>query len=132
MTVGAELALELLGRGEQVCFTARGGSMRPFVLDGDVVTIRPDAAGVEVGAVVLAPTDDFGVVHRVVRRQGHRVLVKGDAMPRPDGWFDDAELLGRVVQIRREGRPVMPGRWLPLAVSAVGGFLRRHVPRRGQ
>ena len=128
--VSVELALELLGRGEQVCFTARGASMRPFVRDGDVVTVRPGAAGVAVGALVLASDGEFGVVHRVVRRRGARVLVKVGAMPRSDGWFDDADLLGRVVGVERDGRPVRPRRWLPLAVSAMGGLLRRLRPRR--
>ena len=130
MSVEAELALELLGRGESICFRARGGSMRPFVRDGDVVTVAPGAVGVGLGTVVLAPVGDFGCVHRVVWRRGHQVLVKGDAFPHSDGWFDERELLGQVVGVKRTGRDVRQGRWLPVVVSAVGGLARRHLWRR--
>lgn len=114
--VAAALALELLARGESITLRARGASMWPFVLDGDVLTLAPTARP-RLGEVVLLRQGDFGVVHRVVAALGGRFAVKGDALPRLDGWFSAARLPARVVSVRRDGEAFTPLRALPLALS---------------
>jgi hypothetical protein len=87
------LAREQLARGVSVQLTARGGSMWPFLLPGDVLTLTPGRRA-RLGDVVLVehPGVEFGVVHRVVAALPGRVLTKGDALPRTDdgraatGW----------------------------------------------
>ncbi len=120
----AELAFEALARGLPVRFCARGASMRPWVRDGDVLVLAPDAELADVGDLVLVPVSDFGVVHRVVARWGHQVWVKGDALPWPDGWFDRRRLKARVVAIERGGRLVAMPRLAPVARSLATGPLR--------
>jgi hypothetical protein len=123
-----EMARDLLARGEPVTFTARGASMRPFVRDGDRVTVSP-AARARVGDLVLVGAgDSLGVVHRVLWARDGRYLTKGDALPAVDGWT--SHILGVVTRVERAGRPVRVGRWLPLGVSIAGGVARRLIPRR--
>jgi hypothetical protein len=121
-----EMARELLARGLPVTFVARGASMWPFVRDGDRLTVAPLAGAPRLGDVVLVGGEGFGVVHRVVRVAGGRVLTKGDALPRSDGWAPLGRVLGRVVAVERRGRPVPQGRWAPLAAS----LARRLTPER--
>lgn len=121
----ADMGLELLARGEAIHLVVRGRSMHPFIRGGDTLTISPDVAELRLGEAVLVRRDGFGMVHRVVgRRPDGRLRIKGDALPRSDGWFEPAEIRGRVVIIWRAGRPVPTGRWLPLGYSAFGGFGR--------
>ena len=116
--VAAELALELLARGEAVRVRARGASMRPWVRDGDVVVLQA-AASPRVGDIVLLRRGDFGLLHRVVaRRADGRCCVAGDALPRADGWFLPEDLVAVAVAIERDGRA-----WAPRSV--VAGVLGR-------
>jgi hypothetical protein len=62
----------------------------------------------------------------VVALRGGRVLTKGDALPRSDGWRPLGDVLGRVERVERAGRAVPLRRWLPLAAS----LARRVTPRR--
>jgi hypothetical protein len=101
--VAAELALELLARGEGVRVRVRGASMRPFVLDGDVLLLRAGAP--RVGDVVLLRQGDFGLLHRVVARdRAGRLCIAGDALPGLDGWFDPEQIAAVALQIERRGR----------------------------
>lgn len=112
--VAAELALELLGRGEAVRVRARGASMRPFVLDGDVLLLR--AGPPRIGDVVLLRQGDFGLLHRVVARdRAGRLCIAGDALPGVDGWFDPAHIAAVALQIERRGQ-VRPARSLAAVV----------------
>jgi signal peptidase I len=120
-----EMAHELLARGSTVTFVARGASMRPFLRDGDRVTLAPLRGRPRLGDVVLTRGASLGVVHRVVALRGGRVLTKGDALPRSDGWRSLGDVLGRVERVERAGRAVPLRRWLPLAAS----LARRVTPR---
>lgn len=115
--MAAQLALELLAKGQSVRFVARGHSMRPFVRDGDQVEVSPGVRP-RVGDLVLLRQGDFGVVHRVVARFGRRLLIKGDNLPRADGWFTGDDLLGVVVAVRHGDRRVPSRRLLAVGWSA--------------
>lgn len=125
----AEMARELLAGGERICFVARGASMRPFLRDGDRLTVSPDLGGLRVGDLVLLGQGELGPVHRVVARLGPWFCVKGDATASVDGWFRTDDILGRVVRVERGGRAVPPGRWSAVALNLVGGLARRLLPR---
>ncbi len=103
----------VLGRGLPFRFRAGGQSMSPFIRDGDVISIVPiDQKGPRLGEVVAFcyPGPDQLAVHRVIRRQGTTCLLQGDNLPqRPDGLFPHEALLGKVVRIERDGRPVRFG-----------------------
>lgn len=131
----AELALELLARGETVRVRVRGASMGPWVRDGDVVLLR--AGTPALGDVVLLRQGDFGLVHRVVARgPDGRVCVAGDALPRVDGWFHADAIAAVATAVERDGCSLRPrsvlaavlGRALrPLRYWAAGVRGRRSV-----
>lgn len=70
----------LLQEGRQVTIPVRGRSMRPFLRDGkDSVSLRvPLPEEPKRGDVVLARTDGKTVLHRVIDRQGDRIILQGD------------------------------------------------------
>ena len=116
----AELASELLRGGAPVRIKARGGSMIPFILDGDMVLIGPAAnSEILVGDVIcyeISPGRLF--LHRVIKRDGERFVSKGDALDFTDVVFP-GQVLGRVVAIERHGRVKRLGtaRWRNRAIA---------------
>jgi signal peptidase I len=102
------LAAEILARGSQVRFEARGASMRPFIQDGDLVTIQAVEAGsVKKGDILLARMNGGRlVVHRARQVTPAFVLIQGDAVMDPDGRLSLSSILGRVTAVERAGRPV--------------------------
>lgn len=127
-TVTKAMALELLARGLPFQFIARGASMRPFVRDGDVLIVAPEAERAQVGDLVFIPQGSF-TIHRVIARIGERVWVKGDALPRADGVFLRSELLGLVVCQSRADRLQKHRILRAIPVSILGGWLRRTQAR---
>jgi len=101
----AELASQLLRSGAPLRIKARGGSMIPFILDGDMVLVGPAAnSEILVGDVIcyeISPGRLF--LHRVIKRDGERFVSKGDALDFTDVVFP-GQVLGRVVAIERHGR----------------------------
>lgn len=118
------LAAELLAQGLPVRFVARGQSMRPALRDGDRLILDPDTRTVTVGDIVALPDRPFAVCHRIIARVGERVLVKGDAIGWPDGWYRRDALMARVVGVERAGLPV-PIRSLAAVPRSVVGALPR-------
>jgi len=126
-----ELASELLRRGEPLRIKARGGSMIPFILDGDMVLIGPAAnSEILVGDVIcyeISPGRLF--LHRVIRRDGERFVTKGDALAFTDVVFPD-QVLGRVVAIERRGRVRGLGvaRWRNRGIAFLSPLLSGLLP----
>lgn len=66
--------------GSLTAVTVRGTSMSPGIVAGDLVVVRHDAR-YDVGDVVAHRAGPGGtlVLHRVVRRDGDRLVLRGDA-----------------------------------------------------
>lgn len=108
----AELMRAVLERGKPFRYEARGASMHPFIQDGDVVTVRPLAAGrPRTGDVVAFVPPGTGSVriHRVVGIEGGKYLLKGDNGLVGDGAVARPDILGSVARIERHGRARRPG-----------------------
>jgi signal peptidase I len=130
------LACDVLESGRTLRFRAHGGSMRPFIRDGDVVEVAPvDAEALRRGDVVLR-IDDSGrpLVHRVVEIAGRGeclwVKTQGDAMACADGTVEGTQVLGRVTAVERRNRRIALDRrllrglgWMWLALSPVSRWL---------
>jgi hypothetical protein len=100
-----ELARDHLRAGHVLRARAEGDSMWPLVRGGQMVAIEPcDGAALRVGDVALAALGTSLVLHRVVRADRGRVLLKGDACRAADGWVARADVLGRLA--RRAWDPV--------------------------
>jgi hypothetical protein len=93
-----EIAKEVLRSGKGLSFVAGGGSMSPFIRDGDTVAIRPDRS-LKVGDVAfLRNPEDRLVLHRVIRMTGAGIITRGDAFERDDGFTPFEDVLGRAVK----------------------------------
>jgi hypothetical protein len=95
-----------LERGQHVRMTVTGGSMWPFIRDGDIVELEPLSTSPAQGDIVLAqPSAEHYVVHRVVRVQGESVWLRGDAQRHCEGPVQPHDILGRITRSHHHGRP---------------------------
>jgi signal peptidase I len=99
------LAAQSLRLGTTLRVRARGGSMRPFLLDGDILVVRPAAAAeIRIGDVICYEPPSGGLcLHRVVARQERGFVTRGDALTYVE-VVPDAALLGLVTARERDGR----------------------------
>jgi signal peptidase I len=90
-------------------------SMYPWIRPGDQAFIRRgDFSQVKAGDVILYERANRFFIHRVVRRITRPALagkvsllvVKGDAMDRPDAPVSAKEFLGRAIRIHRGNRHI--------------------------
>lgn len=120
MPMFEDLWLEGLHQGRTMRFRGRGGSMAPFLRDGDIVTIEPGGKPV-LGQVVLTGPGDSLILHRVVAKRNGWISTKGDALGRLDAPVTREQILGRAVARERGGRErrldTFWRRWLGLAFS---------------
>ena len=94
-------------------------SMLPSLWPGDLLTIRSqEFEQVQVGEMALYLRQGRFFIHRVVRKSilgGKPVLItRGDCMSQDDPPVGDAELLGTVTMIGRDGACLVPARRLEL------------------
>jgi signal peptidase I len=102
-----DLAAQVLRQFGEVRLKVTGASMLPSVWPGDVLTVRRRSpAELLPGRIVLCHRDRGFFAHRMVGRQGDRLITRGDSHLREDPPFGDEEVLGEVVSILRNGRPV--------------------------
>ena len=128
-----ELAAHLLRRGSPLRIKARGGSMTPFLRDGDVALVTPTARReVGVGDVICyeAPPGTL-FLHRVIAREGDRFVTKGDALAFIE-VVERAQLLGTVVAIERCGKmkrlDTRAARWRNRAIASLSPLSPRILP----
>ncbi len=112
--VVAELMHAVLEKGGLFRFCAHGGSMTPFIRDGDTLTIAPLAGRPpRLGEVVAfsCPIEKQAklVVHRVVGRQRSGFVVQGDGNGCAPEIVSSQNILGRLVKVERGGRYVRLG-----------------------
>jgi len=106
----AALTVELMAEGGGLRFRAHGRSMRPFILDGDVLVIeRISPANLRTGDIALFRSRGGSVLaHRVCRSVGKGEqtswTTRGDALFMQDPSFGEDRLLGRVATVERGGR----------------------------
>jgi hypothetical protein len=116
-----ESALE---EGAEARFQVDGRSMLPFVRPGDTVYVRvAKGNGASLGDVVAVRSIPGGslLVHRVIRRRGRALLLRGDNTTMADGEYAETEVLGVVGAVERGGCRVWygAGRWGALVALAV-------------
>jgi hypothetical protein len=112
----AGLVEELAGRGVSSRFVARGGSMSPWIRDGDLVTVTGGCQA-RLGDVAAFRRGGSGrmTVHRLVRRESQGWIARGDRLERADGIVADDDILGVVARVERRGREA----FLPRGVMGV-------------
>ena len=124
----ARLVGDLLSSRLTPQLVARGGSMSPWIRDGDVLTLAPlardaHACGLRRGDVVAFrhPVSGRLIVHRLVARSGDAWIACGDRCAVPDGIVGIDDVLGTVRAIARRGHAVpLPGGAVGLALVGIG------------
>jgi signal peptidase I len=125
----ADLSHQLLGRGLQMRFSARGESMRPFVQDGDVLVVEPAGAWRPRLGDVLFYRDSEGAIcaHRLVRLRrlgGKSLLVtRGDNALGSDEVLRPGQVLGRIIAIERAAGSVRLDTMRARAIACMWGWL---------
>ncbi len=119
----AELVRMVSDRGFASSFEVSGSSMMPFVRSGDKVCISPveknEIRRGDVLAFVLGE-DSHMLIHRVVKISEEGFLCKGDnQIQYLDGWIGYDDVIGKVTEIRREGKAVK------LGLGAAKGLIAR-------
>jgi len=107
-----DLLSAVLEKGARFRFQVKGFSMSPFIKDGDVVTVSPlSERSLGRGDVVafISPATRNLVVHRLVGKRGNSYLIKGDNTPETDGSIVEANILGCVSKVERNGTRVFLG-----------------------
>ena len=119
----ASVTQALADAGQSFRFPAHGRSMRPFIHEGDVLTVVTVDRVRRGDVVFLCKEDDHCLAHRVIRcyRNGHGIVAlrtQGDANGYPDPIAPWTAVVGRVVALERSGRIISltegPVRWLGL------------------
>jgi signal peptidase I len=122
--VKRDLTADVIRQFGEARFKVTGTSMLPSVWPGDVITVRrQSAAELSLGQIVLCYRNQAFVAHRVVGERDEGLITRGDSLPYDDPPFSESEVLGAVVSIVRNGRPVEPPSawWL-----CVGSAIVRH------
>jgi signal peptidase I len=117
-----ELAASLIRSTGRLRLGVQGSSMLPAIRPRDVLFVRAcPAERARVGDIVVFVREGRLFSHRVVARQGTRLVTRGDAVPTADAPVQAHELLGRVKRVVRGSRVLRPARRPSLAS---GLFLR--------
>jgi len=130
-----ELLRSVLDKGAPFRFRAKGFSMSPFIKDGDIVTVsRLSGASPGLGDVVafLHPGTEKLVIHRIVGKNSKSYIIKGDNMSQGDGPVTEADIMGRVIRVERNGKKVFlglgPEKFLIAFLTRSGLFLHFLIP----
>ena len=100
----------LLKNGGKINFIAKGRSMAPAILDGDVVEVLriDDKMKLKKGDLVLyRDEEDNPVIHRIVQASPV-LIVKADNARLPDSAVSYDNLIGKVIAIKRGMKIIRP------------------------
>ncbi|MDF1590733.1 MAG: S24/S26 family peptidase [Desulfobacterales bacterium] len=93
-------------------FRASGFSMAPFIKDGDVLTVFPvidSPPGIGDVAAFSHPAGGRLAVHRIVAQNKSGYRLKGDGADDADGMVSQANIIGIVRKVERNGHRVLLG-----------------------
>lgn len=120
-----EEAATLMAEGREVSFTPLGNSMLPFIRGGkDSVTLKANPA-VKVGDMALVRLQGRYVLHRVIAVDGERLTLMGDGNLIGTESCTQADVLGTVVSVQRNGRSIPAGNGLWW--RRIPRFIRRYL-----
>jgi signal peptidase I len=100
------LMTDIIGRGKKFRFQTSGSSMSPFIMNDDVVTFCSiNSKPIRVGDIVafLHPINNNLIVHRIIAKNSGNFLIKADNAHKPDGWVEQIQIIGLVVEVERDG-----------------------------
>jgi hypothetical protein len=116
-------ALEALPSGATFRLVVDGESMTPALKSGDAVVARRTGSRADwgLGDILVVDVPGIGlVVHRVVWTGREAVRTRGDGSGLMDRPVPMARVLGRVVEVARDGREVAEPAWRRRLAGARG------------
>ena len=108
-------------------FMPQGISMRPFIEGGRDRVILKTCKEPRVGMIVLARVNNTFVLHRIYKIKGEEIILRGDGNLKGEEVCTEADIIGRVVQIKIMGKRkrVTKGRiWRHLPVFIKRWYLK--------
>ena len=110
----SRLSAELLSLGLGVRFRAPGTSMHPTIRHDDVITVEPiEPNTLKRGDIILYRFKSGFIAHRIVNIEegndsGLTFILRGDASTTCDAPVKPEQVLGKVVGLERDNRPIDP------------------------
>ena len=92
--LSAYFLLRLLGLAE--IYEVKTGSMENGIHAGDYILIIKKN-NYQVGDIVTFKKEDYYVTHRIIKKNGKRVVTKGDANNTPDEEIKVSSIIGKVI-----------------------------------
>jgi len=118
------LFIEVLHTAGEARLAVMGTSMLPAIWPGDIVTVRRcKLEAMRPGDVVFYRRSEVLVAHRLLAKLGDCFLSRGDSLPACDPPADGSAVLGQIIAIERNGRPVPVARSWRLRIASA---LLRH------
>ena len=131
------LAKQLLREGKKIEIPVKGGSMRPFLFDGETVVVAP--VGVDCPLrkcdIILAKTSTGQVMmHRIREISPAGIRMKGDGNLYQSELIRPKDVMGRVLSVVRHGKTIslytplglfLARIWTPVWVRKIGFLLLR-------
>jgi hypothetical protein len=119
-----DLAVELLRTTGQTELSVLGASMLPTIWPHDLVTISKIEYGdVAPGDIIAVIGAEKILIHRVIGK-GHGWVTRGDSASQADSPINAAEILGKVIRIKRGSREFVPIKLSTL--QQISGWLLCH------
>jgi signal peptidase I len=119
-----ELVADVARISGKVQLKVAGASMVPTLWPGDLVSVHCcDPSELEPDTIIVFRQEQRLIVHRLVHQAGGRLITRGDARPSLDEPVEPGNIVGRVENVMRNGRPVNPR--FSLWQKAVAAALRR-------
>lgn len=114
----------LLQQGYIIEFTPQGTSMRPYIDGGrDTVILQKPHGNISAGDIVLAQVGARYVLHRVIRRKGNHLTLRGDGNLQGEEHCLTSDVIGKAISIiRGQGEHARE-------VELHRAFVWRHLPR---
>ncbi|MGN6184422.1 MAG: S24/S26 family peptidase [Thermoanaerobaculia bacterium] len=124
MIDAADVIADLLARGHDVRFQARGDSMHPAIREDDYLHVSPLRGDVRRGDVLVMLADRGLTVHRVLAQRGEMIFARGDNAPAEDPPLHRSRVIGKVLAIERDGRTKKMRRsvWIAALIRALRRF----------
>ncbi len=112
-----ELVREFMQKGKTLKFKTKGHSMKPFIKEGDLITIAPYIKRFPHSGDIVAyinPITKKLIIHRLLKISEHTFIAKGDNCRHNDTIYETTCIMGYVSQINE--KVSMDNPWLlPLA-----------------
>jgi signal peptidase I len=119
-----DLVADVARLSGKVQLKVAGASMVPALWPGDLVTVKScDPSELGPYSIIVFRQNQRLIVHRLMHREGDRIVTRGDARPCLDAPVAFAEVVGCVESVTRDGRSIDPR--LSLWQKAIAWVLRR-------